>query len=224
MKEGFILIDKPKGITSFGVVACLRKITGIKKIGHCGTLDPLASGLLICAIGRSATKRIDSFIKQDKTYLAEIELGKISDTYDAEGKIKKTKFKNKPTRKDVKKVLEMFMGEINQVPPIYSAKKVDGVRAYQLARKGKKVKLKENKIKIYKIKIVSYKFPFLKIKVNCGSGTYIRSLTHDIGKKLKTGGLLVGLIRESIGKYSLKKSLELEKLNLEKIEKHIFAK
>lgn len=224
MKEGFILINKPKGMASFGVVAYLRKITGIRKIGHAGTLDPLASGLLICAIGRSATKKIDIFLKQDKTYLAEIELGKVSDTYDAEGKIKKINFKNKPTRKEIEKVLQMFIGEINQMPPIFSAKKIKGKKAYELAREGKMVKLKKNKVKIYQIKIIFYKFPFLKIKINCGSGTYIRSIAHDIGKKLKTGAVLTGLVRESIGKYSLKKSLELEKLDLEKIEKNIFKK
>jgi len=218
------LINKPKGMASFGVVAYLRKITGIRKIGHAGTLDPLASGLLICAIGRSATKKIDIFLKQDKTYLAEIELGKVSDTYDAEGKIKKINFKNKPTRKEIEKVLQMFIGEINQMPPIFSAKKIKGKKAYELAREGKMVKLKKNKVKIYQIKIIFYKFPFLKIKINCGSGTYIRSIAHDIGKKLKTGAVLTGLVRESIGKYSLKKSLELEKLDLEKIEKNIFKK
>lgn len=222
MKEGFVLINKPKGITSFGIVAQLRKITGVKRIGHCGTLDPLASGLLICAIGRSATKQIDSLLKQEKTYLAEVELGKESNTYDMEGEIKKIKFNNKPTKKEIKEILKRFIGEIDQVPPIYSAKKINGRRAYDLARKGEEVKLKKNKIKIYKIEIISYKFPFLKIKVECGSGTYIRSLAHDIGRQLKTGAVLIGLIRESVGKYSLKKSLEIEKIGLDVIEKNIF--
>jgi tRNA pseudouridine55 synthase len=224
MKEGFILIDKPKGISSFGVIARLRRITGVKKIGHCGTLDPLASGLMVCAIGRSATKQIDTFLKQDKTYLAEIELGKVSDTYDMEGTIEKVKFQDKPTRKEVAKILKEFIGETDQMPPIYSAKKINGKRAYDLARKGLEVKLNKNKIKIHKIKIILYKFPILKIRVSCGSGTYIRSLVHDIGGRLKTGAILIGLIRENIGKYSLKKSLEVEKLSLNIIEKNIFEK
>jgi len=222
MKEGFILINKPKGMTSFDVVSYLRKITGVKKIGHCGTLDPLASGLLICAIGRGATKRIVLFLKQDKTYLAEIELGKESDTYDMEGKIKEMEVKRKPTKKEIEKILKVFIGEIDQLPPIYSAKKVNGKRAYELARKGLDVKLKKSKVKVYKIKIVSYRFPILKIRIECGSGTYIRSLADDIGKKLKTGAVLTGLIRESVGKYSLKKSLEIEKLNLKKVEENIW--
>jgi tRNA pseudouridine55 synthase len=224
MKEGFVLINKPKGVTSFGVIARLRRITGIRKIGHCGTLDPLASGLMICAIGRSATKKIDSLIKKDKVYLAEIELGKISDTYDMEGELKEIKIKKEPSRNELELILKKFIGEIDQAPPIYSAKKIKGVRAYKLARMGMDVKLNKNKVKIYKIKLVSYKFPILKIKVSCGSGTYIRSLAHDIGKKTKTGAVLINLIRESIGKYSLKKSLELEKLDLKKIERNIFEK
>jgi len=224
MKEGFILINKPKGITSFGVVAVLRKITGVKKIGHCGTLDPLASGLLICAIGRSATKKIDLLIKKDKTYLAEIELGKVSNTYDMEGKIENVKVSKKPTRKGIEFVLRRFVGDIDQVPPIYSAKKIGGIRAYKLARKGSNIKLNKNKIRIRKIKIVYYKFPILRLRIECGSGTYIRSLANDIGKKLKTGGVLTNLIRESIEKYSLKKSLVLERLDLKKIEENIFIK
>jgi len=221
-REGFILINKPRGITSFGVIARLRKITGVKRIGHCGTLDPLASGLLICAIGRTATKRIDSLTKQDKVYLAELELGRVSDTYDLEGKTEEVKWKIKPTKKEVEEVLNKFVGEISQMPPIYSAKKINGVRAYNLARQGREVKLKKNRIKIHKIKIISYKFPSLKIRIDCGSGTYIRSLAHDIGKNLKIGALLSGLRRESIGKFNLKKSVELEKLDLKTIEKNIF--
>lgn len=223
-KEGFILINKPKGITSFGVIARLRKITGVKKIGHCGTLDPLASGLMICAIGRTATRQIGSLTKQDKVYLAEIELGKASDTYDLEGKTKEIKIKHKPAKKEIETALKKFIGEISQMPPVYSAKKIGGRRAYELARRGEKVKLKKNKVKINNIKLISYKFPILKIKVDCGSGTYIRSLAHDIGKHLKTGAVLTGLIRVSVGKYALKKSLELEKIDLGLVEKNIFEK
>lgn len=220
-QEGFILINKPIGITSFGVVARLRKITGVKKIGHAGTLDPLASGLLICAIGRSATKRIDTLVKQEKVYLAKIELGKISDTYDMEGKVRDVKFKAKPRKAEVERILEGFVGDIFQAPPIFSAKKINGERAYHLARKGIQVRLKKNKVRINKIELVFYRFPFLKIKVDCGSGTYIRSLANDIGKKLKTGAILIELVREKIGKYSLKKSLNLYEIDFNQIEKNI---
>jgi len=221
-KEGFIIIDKPKGITSFGVVAILRKITGIKKIGHCGTLDPLATGVLVCAIGRGATKRIDTLIKSDKEYIADIELGKISDTYDIEGNVKSIEIKNKPKKKDIGIVLKKFIGEIDQIPPIFSAKKVNGKKAYDLARKGIHVEMKKNKVNIYKIILISYKFPHIKIKINCGSGTYIRSLANDVGEELKTGGIITELRRTKVGFFNLKKSISLEKLNEKNIYKKVF--
>jgi len=211
--EGFLLIDKPIGITSFGVIRELRKITGIKKIGHCGTLDPMASGLLICAVGRSATKKIYGFIKKDKTYLAEIELGKISDTYDSEGIKKEKKIKTIPDLKKIDNVLESFIGEQEQIPPIFSAKKIGGKKAYEIARSGKKPEIKPVRIKINNIKLINYSYPIIKIEVDCGSGTYIRSLANDIGGKLKTGAYLKNLRRIKIGDYNIKKSNLLNKLN-----------
>ncbi|HRY59887.1 MAG TPA: tRNA pseudouridine(55) synthase TruB [Patescibacteria group bacterium] len=221
-KEGFIVINKPKGITSFGVVAKLRKVTGIKKVGHCGTLDPLATGVLICAVGRSATKKISTLINSDKQYIADIELGKTSNTYDMEGDIKKKNIKKIPTRFELKNILKFFTGEIFQTPPIFSAKKIEGRRAYELARKGVDVKMKKNKVNIYKINLISYKFPHIKLKINCGSGTYIRSLTHDIGKKLKTGAVLMDLKRTMVGNFTLENAFNLDELNEKNIFKNIF--
>jgi len=210
---GFIFIEKPPKMTSHDVVERLRKITGIKKIGHSGTLDPLARGLLILGIGRKFTKKLSFFQKKDKEYIATLKLGLVSDTFDKEGKIKKIEVKKIPKKKEVENILKSFLGEIEQRPPLFSAKKIKGQKLYQLARKGIKIKPKKEKVRIYQISILSYSFPLLKIKVKCSSGTYIRSLASDIGKRLKTGALLQDLLRTKIGKFSLKKAIKLEKIN-----------
>ncbi len=221
MKNGFILINKPAGITSHDVVDKLREITKIKKIGHSGTLDPFATGLLILAISREATKKLSYFLKLDKEYIATLRLGAESDTFDKEGKIVKKEIKEIPTLKKIKNVLKTFLGEIEQIPPIFSAKKIKGKKAYDLARKGLKVKLKPQKVKIYEISILKYKFPFLKIKVKCSSGTYIRSLASDIGKKLNCGAYLENLIRTKIGEFSLKNAVSLSQLNSENWQNYL---
>jgi len=213
MKEGFILIDKPKGITSHDVVDKLREITKIRKIGYAGTLDPLGTGLLILGIGRGATRRLSEFLRLDKEYIAKLRLGAISDTFDKEGKIEFKKIEKIPSREKIGKVIKEFIGQIYQIPPSYSAKKIKGEKAYNLARKGRKVELKPQKVNIYKIKILRYKFPYLEIKVNCSSGTYIRSLASDIGKRLNCGGLLEELRRTRIGNFSVKQAKKLEEIN-----------
>jgi tRNA pseudouridine55 synthase len=210
---GFILINKPSGITSHDVVLKLRKITKIKKIGHAGTLDPLAKGLLILAIGREFTKKLSLFQKKDKEYLATIKLGGESDTFDREGKIIFKKKVKIPSEEEIKKVLESFLGEIEQIPPIFSAKKIKGKKLYQLARRGIKVSPKPQRVKIYQIKLLDYKFPLLKIKISCSAGTYIRSLGADLGKKLGCGGYLESLVRTKIGELSLRRAVSLAKIN-----------
>lgn len=209
----FILINKPAGITSHDVVEKLREITGIKKIGHAGTLDPFATGLLILGISKKGTKKLSQFLKLDKEYIAILKLGAESDTFDKTGKIIKKRIERVPNRKEVEEVLKSFLGEIEQVPPIFSAKKIKGERAYELARKGIKIKLKPVKVRIYEISILDYKFPYLKINVRCSSGTYIRSLASDIGKKLGCSAYLEDLIRTKIGKFSLKEAVLLSELN-----------
>jgi len=210
---GFILIKKPSGITSHDVVDKLREITKIKKIGHAGTLDPFAKGLLILGIGRQFTKKLSNFQKEDKEYIATLRLGAESDTFDREGKIVERKVEKIPEIKEIEKVLKSFLGEILQVPPIFSAKKIKGKKLYELARKGIKIEPKPQKVKIYEISILEYKFPHLKIKVKCSSGTYIRSLANDIGKKLGCGAYLEELIRTNIGEFSIENAVELSKLN-----------
>lgn len=201
--SGIVLIDKPEGPTSFDIVAQLRKLTGVKKIGHAGTLDPMASGLLVVAIGRSATKNLGLYAKSDKTYLAEIEMGKTSDTYDRLGKVEPTLNPKKPSLAEIKSALKEFRGEILQLPPAFSAKKIAGVRAYTLARQGIKPELKKAKVTVRKIKLISYKWPKLKLELSVSSGTYIRSIASDLGQRLKTGAMLTELRRTKQGSFNI---------------------
>ena len=224
-KQDILLIDKPAGWTSFDVVAKIRgqiraKYTkqGIKptkrqlKVGHAGTLDPFATGLLIILLGE-ATKKADTFLKLDKTYEFTAELGKVSSTGDIEGEII-AKSDKIPTAKEVKYALAKFTGEITQTPPVYSAIKIGGQRAYKLARAGKEVEIPSRKVNIYYIKLISYKYPFIKVECSVSSGTYIRSLVEDIGEALKTGAYCQQLRRLSIDKYSVKSAQKIEDLEL----------
>lgn len=208
--SGFLLIDKPSGITSHDVIDYLRKITGLKKIGHAGTLDPFATGLLIVAVGREATKKLTRLIKLDKEYLASLHLGLSTDTYDRTGKIMdKYAAGRRPRRKEIKDVLMSFIGEQEQIPPMYSAKKVGGRKLYQLARRGLIIKRPPVKIKIYDIKLIEYTWPKASIKVHSSPGTYVRVLAHDIGRALGTGACLEELRRLAIGKIKIKQALKL---------------
>ncbi|MCK4588625.1 tRNA pseudouridine(55) synthase TruB [Candidatus Woesebacteria bacterium] len=211
----FLLIDKPKGITSHDVIDKVRKVTGEKKVGHAGTLDPNATGLLIVGVERKATKKLGEIAKNTKkTYEAEIFLGEERDTDDAEGVvISKAKGFLPPGENEIEKILISFEGEQTQIPPIYSALKIKGKKAYELARKGKKVNLKPRKVVIYSIKLVSYKFPILEIETTVSSGTYIRALARDIGKKLSCGAYLRNLRRTKIGKFDIKDAVKLENLD-----------
>lgn len=211
-KSGFLLINKPTGITSFDVIYKLRKITGVKKIGHAGTLDPFASGLLIVAVGREATKQISKYLKQDKTYVATLKLGFETDTYDLEGENKSVSDKQ-PSLKQVQEVLKSFEGKQKQIPPMFSAKKIKGKKLYDLARQGIEVERQPVDIEIFNINLIEYNYPELKIETKVTSGTYIRSLGHDIGKKLGVGAYLTALQRTSIGEFSLDQAKILEQLN-----------
>ncbi len=219
--SGILNIDKPLNITSMDVIRQLRKITGIKKIGHAGTLDPLASGVLVVALSKKYTKRINEIMSTKKRYETEINLSAFSETDDAEGKKEYIFVNKKPTIEDIKKVLLNFIGEIDQVPPIYSAIKINGKKAYDLARKGELIEMKKRKVFIEDIKLISYDYPLLRIKVKCGKGTYIRSLGRDIGKSLKTGGYLTFLRRIKVGKFSIENSVKLEDLNKNNYEKFL---
>lgn len=210
---GFILINKPSGPTSHDIIYKLRKITGIKKIGHAGTLDPLAGGCLLVGIGRGATKNLDKFLKSEKEYIAQINLSLNTDTYDREGKVVEEFKERKITKKEINRILKSFLGKKKQIPPIFSAKKIGGRKFYQLAREGKEFVPKPSLIEIFKIKMIKYKWPKLEIKIKCSSGTYIRSLAYDIGKKLHCGGCLDKLKRTAIGKYKIRKAKMLKEIN-----------
>lgn len=204
--DGILLIDKPAGWTSFDVVAKVRgvlsKEAGHKvKVGHSGTLDPFATGLLILLIGKY-TKKADEFLKLDKTYEATLMLGKTSTTGDPEGTITSVNDRQ-PTQDEVTRILNTFIRQINQTPPIFSAIRIDGQRAYKLARAGKKPVMEPRKIEIYDIKLRSYTYPELKIETKVSSGTYIRSLAIDIGESLGVGAYLTKLQRTQIANYEL---------------------
>ena len=212
--DGIVLIDKPAGWTSFDVVAKIRghirrgyTKQGIKptkrqlKVGHAGTLDPFATGLLVILLG-DATKKATEFLKLDKVYEAEIILGKESTTGDPEGELTAVS-DTKPTTEEVQAVLAAFTGEIRQRPPIFSAIKINGRRAYKLARDGKEVEIPERTVTIHSLELLDYTYPSLKIRTHVGSGTYIRSLAVDIGRALGTGAYCKTLRRTRIADWSI---------------------
>jgi tRNA pseudouridine55 synthase len=222
--SGFILINKEDGPTSHAIVNRLRKITGIKKIGHAGTLDPFASGLMILGISRQATKQINSFLKLDKKYEAEIFLGKATDTYDRCGKTTKEYSGEKISKEKLLEALKKIEKNRTQTPPMYSAKKVKGKKLYELARKNITIERKKQKIKIFYIKLKKYEWPNAKIEVHCSSGTYIRSIANDLGEKLKCFAHLKELKRVEIGSHKLEDSIETKKLNQDNWKKFLFQK
>ena len=252
MEDQIILIDKPAGISSFGVVAKIRNQLKVEfghkiKVGHTGTLDPFATGLLILLSGKM-TKKSNDFLKLDKVYEATLKLGYTSTTGDPEGEIKEyiqstesTKIEEHKdkiydfvaegakqcdkisdlshceaseiggfcTLNNIQSTINSFIGKIQQTPPKFSAIKIGGQRAYKLARKGEDFEIPPRQIEIYSIDILSYNYPELKIRVHCSSGTYIRTLAEDIGKKLKTGAYLTALRRIKIGNYNIKDAKQL---------------
>lgn len=212
--DGILLIDKPSGWSSFDVVARVRgqvkRETGLKKpkVGHTGTLDPLATGLMVVVVG-SYCKRASEFSKLDKTYETTMILGQTSNTGDDEG-VKTSVSEAIPSEDDVLNALEAFRGEISQTPPAYSAIKVNGQRAYKLAREGKEVKLEPRQVTINNIQLDLYNYPEVEFTVSVSSGTYIRSLVEDIGKKLETGAYMSDLRRTTVGELDIKTAIQVD--------------
>ncbi|HSX47898.1 MAG TPA: tRNA pseudouridine(55) synthase TruB [Candidatus Nanoarchaeia archaeon] len=206
--NGLLLINKPKGITSFDVIRQLRRTTGVKKIGHAGTLDPLATGLMLMLFG-TACRKAQQFSKLDKTYVAELTLGFNSSTGDAEGELIAISDRI-PTQSELETVLNKFIGEIEQTPSVYSAIKIDGKEAYKYARAGQAVEVPSRKVTINSIELLSYSYPLVKIEADVSSGTYIRSLAEDIGKELGTGAYLSGLERTRVGDFEASEAVDLD--------------
>ncbi len=227
--DGWLSVDKPYGWTSFDVVNYVRKVLasglGVRpkqvKVGHIGTLDPLASGLLVLLIG-SYTKRASELVKLDKVYEATMKLGEISTTADSEGN--KTVISNRqPSLAELTKALNTFMGKLEQTPPAYSAVKVQGQRAYDLARQGKPVDLNPRTVTVYSLELQSYTYPYAQFKAKVSSGTYIRSLVVDLGNYLATGAYLSELKRLQIGPFSLEESISPQGINFDKLSQHLQA-
>lgn len=205
MRHGFLLIDKPSGPTSHDAVAIVRRTLSESHVGHLGTLDPLASGLLVLAVGSKALKVIEFFSDLPKEYEALVRFGAVSSTYDAQGMIEASPAKpgwEPPDQSVLLRMLrERFTGKIKQVPPAHSAVHVDGKRAYERARRGESVDLPARTVDITACDVLAYEYPTLKLRIRCGAGTYIRSLAHDLGVVLRCGGYLEGLRRTKVGEW-----------------------
>jgi len=221
--NGMLLVDKPKGWTSFDVVNKIRRTiqyselneTGKKRfpVGHTGTLDPMATGLLVLLLGKY-TKKAPELTKLDKTYEVTMCLGKTSTTGDEEGE-KTDVSATKPSKEEVKAALQQFVGDIMQTPPMYSAIKINGQRAYKLARQGKEVQMEARPVHIERIELTGYTYPFVQFTAHVSSGTYIRSLVEDAGKVLQTGAYMSDLRRTRVGKYSITDALPVESVDLD---------
>ncbi len=233
--DGILLVDKPSGWTSFDVVAkvrgMLRTVDRLQRtadsrapkvrVGHTGTLDPLATGLMIIVVG-SYCKRASEFSKLDKTYEVTMHLGKTSTTGDAEGELTLvTSRQSSVASKEITGLLQHFTGEIMQIPPIYSAIKVGGQRAYKLARAGKSVALEPRQVMVYSLQLTEYNYPVVKFTTRVSSGTYIRSLVSDIGRSLGTGAYMSDLRRTTVGNFDIKNAIPISNLDSEKIEASI---
>lgn len=207
---GFVNVNKPSGMSSSKVVTALKKIYHISKIGHMGTLDPLAEGVLPIAVGK-ATRMFDYFLEKHKTYIAEFTFGLATDTLDSEGQVVDAS-NNIPTRQEIVDVLDKMIGTINQVPPQFSAKKVNGRCAYELARNGQEVDLKPKQIEIYSIKLLDSVDNRFKFEIECSSGTYIRSIARDMAELVNSKAYMSALTRTKSGKFVIEKSFTIEQL------------
>lgn len=226
--HGILLIDKPKGWTSFDVVNYVRKQVAAAeskkpknvKVGHCGTLDPLATGLLVLVVGQEYTRRAGEFTKLDKTYEVTMKLGQTSTTGDEEGE-KTAVSTTIPDKTAVLGALEKLQGQIMQLPPAFSAMKINGQRAYKLARAGKTVELEPRPVTIHSNQFTSYDYPYVRFTSHVSSGTYIRSLVEDLGAELKTGAYMSDLRRTTIGQFDIHDAILVEGLDAKVIQQNL---
>lgn len=206
---GILLVDKPQGITSHDVVAKMRRVLQMKKIGHAGTLDPMATGLLLILVGK-ATKASQYLMSLDKEYVGTIKLGEVTDSQDADGKIVMTRPVPDLTESDVAQEMKTFLGDQYQIPPMYSAKKINGQKLYNLARKGKEVAREPRVIHISRYEITKFELPEISFIVRSSKGAYIRTLAHDLGDRLDCGAHLCALRRTAVGQFRVEKSNTIE--------------
>lgn len=217
--EGILNIDKPQGITSHDVVNQVRRLSGIKRVGHAGTLDPLATGVLLVCVGR-ATRLVEYLVGQPKRYLAVVRLGQETDTYDAEGEVV-AESPLQLSQTEIEQVLPLYRGHIQQRAPAYSAIKRGGQPLYKLARQGKMVEPPVREIDIYDLQLLSWREPFLELELTCSSGTYVRSLAHDLGQTLGCGGHITALRRAAVGDFALDSAIALDELRKDEWMSHL---
>lgn len=218
---GFLNIYKPKGKTSHDVVAILRRITKVKQIGHTGTLDPFAEGVLPICIGKAT--RLIEYLKDDKAYIGTVQLGKSTTTYDLEGEVVEISDKT-PSLEEIETELNNFRGDIEQLPPIFSAIKVKGKKLYEYARKGEEVEIQPRSVNISELELLNYdkENRTLELYIKCSKGTYIRSIAHDLGKNLNCFGHLIKLVRVKAGDFLVENAIKLDELSsVEEVKKHL---
>lgn len=218
-----LLVDKPAGWSSFDVIRKLRKILGVRKIGHAGTLDPMATGLLICLVGR-ATKLMEQVMGLPKAYTGTLRLGEVTPSYDAETDVTERADWSHLTQADLEAARQAFLGEITQVPPVYSAIKVEGERLYKKARRGEDVEVPSRTVTIDAFELTGWEGPDVSFEVHCSKGTYIRSIAHDFGQRLGVGAHLVALRRTAIGPYDVADAWTIPKLEQAGRQAHAAAK
>lgn len=217
-RAGFILVDKPAGEGSMRTVIVLRKVLNMKRVGFAGTLDPIASGLLACGTS-SATALLDWWHLFPKTYELSIKLGVVSESYDSETEEKYVS-NVRPSMEEIKKITRAFVGTSMQEPPMYSAKKVKGERLYSIAREGRSITREKQEIVVHSAEVLSYAYPVVRLRISCSTGTYMRSIVHDIGEQLTSGAIMTELRRTAIGPYSVKKSPKLEGINRDNVKSY----
>lgn len=210
-RDGILNLNKPPGITSFAAVAQVKRLCQQKRVGHAGSLDPMATGVLPICLGQ-ATRLVEYLQETPKTYVAEIELGKTTDTYDASGTVTSTGDYSHATLQSLHEALASLQGTIQQTPPPYSAVKLGGKRLYELARSGVDVKPVPREVRVYRISLLDWQPPRLRLEIECGKGTYIRSLAHDLGRLLGCGAYLYSLVRTRYGPFHLAEAVTLEQV------------
>lgn len=210
LAQGILILDKEMGRLSFSLVSWLRKFTGQPKVGHAGTLDPFATGVMVMLLGTPFTKMATQFLQDDKEYLGTIRLGVETDTYDSDGQILSTTLLE-PTVEEVEEALTFFQGKVLQVPPMFSAKKIGGKKLCDLARQGKNIEREAVTLEM-KVDLLAYEYPYIRVKVRCSKGTYVRSIAHDLGKKLGTGAHLSALRRTRSGVFCIEQATTLSAL------------